>query len=238
LWITDGTAAGTHELTSGYVFPSDITVAGSKAFFAANTGGLLEDLWVTDGTVAATQELTVSGGVGNSPQNLTAFGNKVIFTAADVSTDLLVSDGTSSGSFALNLTGSSPRDFVVLGNKVLFEAEDTSNKLGLWVTDGTSAGTSEIPVPDAYFDGVFAGIASFTAAVIGNDVVFSGENSLEEPGLWVTDGTASGNTEIVSPLSVSDLTAVPTRIRAATSTAMVIPICCFRTAVGKATSGS
>ena len=163
---------------------------------------------MTDGTVAGTKELVVSGGVGNSPEDLTAFGNKVIFAGAGIGTDLLVSNGTSSGSYALTWTGSYPRGFTVLGNKVLFEAEDASNKLGLWVTDGTSAGTSEITSSNFYFPGVFNEV-SFQGVVINNEVLFSGTDSLGNIALWTTDGTEAGTKEIVYPTSVSDLTAAP-----------------------------
>jgi Ca2+-binding RTX toxin-like protein len=96
----------------------------------------------------------------------------------------------------LTWTGSYPRGFTVLGNKVLFVAEDASDKLGLWVKDGTSAGTSEITSSNFYFPGVF------------DEVVFRGTDSLGNLALWTTDGTEAGTKEIVYPTSVSDLTAV------------------------------
>jgi hypothetical protein len=87
LWITDATSTGTRELTSGDINPEDITVIGGIALFVS-APGLGGTLWVTNGTVAGTKELVVSGGVGNSPEDLTAFGNNVIFAGAGVGTDL------------------------------------------------------------------------------------------------------------------------------------------------------
>ena len=52
---------------------------------------------------------------------------------------------------------------------------------GFWVTNGTSAGTSELSV---------AGGSSFT--VFGSEVLFEGGDG----GLWVTNGTAAGTSEL------------------------------------------
>jgi hypothetical protein len=122
--------------------------------------------------------------------------------------DLFVSDGTPAGTTQLIWTGSSAERFVTLGNKVLFEASNTSNKPGLWVTDGTSAGTMEISVPNAYFNGIFSGV-NFQGAVVGGEVVFSGTDNLGVQDLWVTDGTAAGTKEIVSPLVTQDPKSIP-----------------------------
>jgi hypothetical protein len=66
LWVTDGTAAGTSELTvAGPPFrygPSGLTAFGSEVLFEAQTSsGSFGDLWVTDGTGAGTSELSVAG---------------------------------------------------------------------------------------------------------------------------------------------------------------------------------
>ncbi len=104
----------------------------------------------------------------------------------------------------LSWQGQALGEFVALGNKVLFEAEDTSHKLGLWVTDGTSAGTSEITSSSFYFPGVFDEV-SFSGVVIDNEVVFSGTDNLGNIGLWSTNGTEAGAKEVVYPTSVSNL---------------------------------
>lgn len=150
LWITDGTAAGTHELTTN-TSAGNITVVAGKAFFVDGVS-FFGDLWVTDGTAAGTRELSAVGGT------LTAFGDEVLDSGGPEQVDLFVSDGTPAGTTQLTWTGSSAERFVALGNKVLFEASDASRKLGLWVTDGTSAGTVEISVPNAYFNGIFSGV--------------------------------------------------------------------------------
>jgi ELWxxDGT repeat protein len=70
LWVTDGTAAGTREIStpgawSGGLFVNvsspDFTVLGSKALFAGRDTSNDVNLWVTDGTPAGTRELVVAG---------------------------------------------------------------------------------------------------------------------------------------------------------------------------------
>ena len=68
LWVTNGTAAGTHELTgikgadpSG-LSPSDFTVFNNEVLFEGFDSSGERSLWVTNGTVAGTHEITgISG---------------------------------------------------------------------------------------------------------------------------------------------------------------------------------
>jgi ELWxxDGT repeat protein len=128
LWVTDGTAAGTHELTgisgasSGGLFnwfpggynPDFTSFNGEVLFQGKDTSGNL-GLWVTDGTAAGTHELTgISGANSGGIFILTGFG--------DVP----------------------PPDFTTFNGELLFRGVDAAGQAGLWVTDGTAAGTHEI----------------------------------------------------------------------------------------------
>ena len=63
--------------------------------------------------------------------------------------------------------------------------------LGIAITNGTEAGTSELSVRGAYSGGLFDWSTSpnpeFTA--LGKLVLFEGEDSNGDVGLWVTNGT-------------------------------------------------
>ncbi len=75
----------------------------------------------------------------------------------------------------------------------LFEGIDAAGNQGLWVTDGTTAGTHEIQVSGAYSTGVHP--QDLTA--FKNEVLFAGYDAAGIiQGLWVTDGTAAGTHEI------------------------------------------
>jgi hypothetical protein len=165
LWITDGTAAGTVELNSSELFNffarnPHFTAFGSKAVFVGGSPSFQDDLWVTDGTAAGTKKLAVSGasslGLVDNDSSFVSLGTKALFTGRDASnkTGLWITDGTAAGTKELAVKGAwdggvlslSDPDFTRFGSEVLFNGSDASGKPGLWVTDGTAAGTKEIGV--------------------------------------------------------------------------------------------
>jgi hypothetical protein len=207
LWITDGTSAGTAELTVANVSPSGIfafgtsnfATLGSDALFrgadALNQGGL----WETDGTSNGTHEVTTSA----IPTDLVTFGSEVVFT--DIFGGLWITDGTSGGTTEIMTgLGAGPHDLTVFGNKVLFAAGGASSD-NLWVTDGKPGGTSPIAVAGAGPDGLFVdSISPFSSngpfspgfVVLGNEVLFEGQDANGGLGLWITDGTSAGTSEL------------------------------------------
>ena len=74
---------------------------------------------------------------------------------------------------------------------LLFNGEDASGKAGLWTTNGTATGTTEV------IAGLAAtGLNPSDMTVFGGKVLFSGTNASGDVGLWQTDGTAAGTQEI------------------------------------------
>src|SRR5262249_10511495 len=77
---------------------------------------------------------------------------------------------------------------------------------GLWVTDGTVAGTRELTgIKGAYSGGLAP--SDFTI-VNKNEMVFSGVNASGNHTLWETNGTAAGTHEISSVLNPGSLATV------------------------------
>jgi ELWxxDGT repeat protein len=173
LWITDGTAAGTHEITgitgaggAAGLIPQDLAQSNGLVLFEGLDTAGNEGFWISNGTGTGTVEL--------NPANANANG---------------IFDG---------LGGMEGRpDFTTFGNKALFQGSDAAQNLGLWVTDYTSAGTHEITgitganlakfAPDSFI--VYEGKAYFAAQNNTSDNDDGGN-------LWVTDGTAAGTTQI------------------------------------------
>jgi ELWxxDGT repeat protein len=133
-----------------------------------------------------------------------------IFEGTDSAGDrgLWVTDGTGGGTYELtNLvgayagglfggpTGFSP-DFTTFDGRVLFSGLDPFGHIGLWVTDGTAAGTQELAgITNANTNGLF--VDSFPAfTVLNNEVLFSGVDAAGHHGLWVTNGTTVGTHEL------------------------------------------
>jgi ELWxxDGT repeat protein len=144
----------------------------------------------------------------------------MLFDGIDASVDygLWVTDGTSGGTYELSgisgafagKTGNDlgPGDLTVFNGKVLFQGEDSSFLRGLWVTDGTAAGTSEIggigsrSISGANYD---YGLQPSDLTVFNGKVLFVGHDNTypKHPGsslgndtLWITDGTPAGTSEI------------------------------------------
>jgi ELWxxDGT repeat protein len=220
LWVTDGTAAGTVELevagAGGLgLFPCCFSVLGHEVLFNGTDAALAPNLWVTDGTVSGTKELHPAGayGSGLDPGGFTVLGTEALFAGYDAAgrPNLWVTNGTSAGTNELRVAGESANglfsgaargapeidpEFTVLGGRALFQGVDARGRLGLWVTNGTSAGTAEITPAEAYSGGLFSSIDP-DFAVVGQKVVFAAEDSQFQYGLWVTDGTSAGTRELM-----------------------------------------
>ena len=224
----------------------DLTVFGGKALFVGeDTSGNIS-LWSTDGTGAGTSELTVAGSkvtglfFNITAPDFTVLGNKVLFAGQDAAgnSSLWVTDGTAGGTSELAVAGASAGGlfnqsffptgfspgFTVLGNVALFEGYDANGVDGLWVTDGTAAGTSELSVSGSYANGLFANLsAAPDITVIGGTALFAGEDASGNINLWVTDGTSAGTSELTaagaspSGLSPNDLVGLPTSAGGTTS---------------------
>jgi ELWxxDGT repeat protein len=223
LWVTDGTAAGTHEITGisnvysgagglfggpngGVAAPPDFTVLHNEVLFNGVDAAAKNGLWVTDGTAAGTHELAVISGAnasGVDPFDLTVFNHEVLFNGNDSSGDrdrgLWVTDGTAASTHELtgisgaNAAGVNPSDLTVFKGKILFNGIDAAGKNGLWVTNGTAGGTHEIT-------GIVGadpnGLNPSDLTVFKNVVLFDGYDSSGKTGLWVTNGTAAGTHEL------------------------------------------
>src|SRR5262249_310658 len=105
LFETDGTSAGTHELTvpgalttqegalPGGLSASNRTVYNGYVFFAGDEASGQVGLWETDGTASGTHELTgiigaatIGQGVGPPgllPTDLTVFNDQILFAGND-----------------------------------------------------------------------------------------------------------------------------------------------------------
>ena len=131
---------------------------GNLRWVFANASDTGVKFWITDGTAAGTFLLSDiwPGALSAAPENFTSMPDgRVLFTASDPvnGTELWVSDGTAAGTGASLLgniyagaNSSNPNGFTVLGNgRVVFAASNGTNGAELWVTDGTSAGTTLWP---------------------------------------------------------------------------------------------
>ena len=179
-----------------------MTVFDGKALFnGANTAGHL-GLWVTNGTAAGTQELTgitAASTTGIDPTDMAVFNNEVLFNGVDTGglSGLWVTNGTVGGTHELvagaggasDPSGLNPTNLTVFDGEVLFSGLDASGDMGLWVTNGTAAGTHELT---GITGADPSGLAPSDLIVYNGEVLFRGLDQLGRPQLWVTNGTATG----------------------------------------------
>lgn len=216
IWITDGTTAGTTLLKDinpgGNSDPYlDNFLINGKLLFSANNGTAGDELWVTDGSSGGTQMLKdiMPGASGSSPDflvtrngnnlELATLGGKVFFFAEDGinGDELWVTDGTTAGTQLLKdinpgsasaYGGSAVSNGVILNGKLYFIAGTAATGTELWVTDGTSAGTTLFKDLNP---GTAGGFPS-QLTLFGNGFIFSAVNNTYGQELWISDGTGAG----------------------------------------------
>ncbi len=207
LWRTDGTAQGTVQI-------SDVGMGASSPIqgallFQGNDGLHGSELWRTDGTQAGTSlvaDIATAALGGSFPSDLHAAGDRVFFLADDGqhgAGQLWASDGSAPGT---TLADELPDDSgdrpqiqasAQLGGKLLFTLRSSP---GLWVSDGTGAGTSRL-TPE--------GVAvSGELQELGNRLFFSARDESTGTELWVSDGTPAG-TRLVADLAPGDADSGP-----------------------------
>jgi len=174
-------------------------IFGDHLFFQdrPNSGTEFE-LWHSNGTPGTTGKfMDINPGPGSSnPHYFTnGGGTQFFFSANDGQHDfeLWRSDGTTSGTAMvadINPNGGSkPFGLTWFQNQLYFFANNGISGIDLWKSDGTTAGTQlVVDMPAIPATGYFT---SYTA-IIGDNMVFNFQASLDGDELWVTDGTADG----------------------------------------------
>ena len=178
LWETDGTASGTFLLTNGTFVDGfaptstvslDLTQFNNQVLFigrGSTTTQTTYSLWTTDGTAAGTTVLSPIAGAN------------------------------SKGLFTSTLLTSTPLpDLTVFNNEVLFNGLNNvgAGAHGLWATNGTAAGTTEIT---GIVGAAATGVNPSDITVFNGSALFNGTDTAGNLGLWTTNGTGAGTTEI------------------------------------------
>ncbi len=162
-WMTDGTSAGTRLYADANVLPSSSSVdnffvMNGTMYFRAIDFAHGRELWKTDGTANGTvlvKDISV-GARGSEPSFVGQVGNKAYFTALTASTgyELWVTDGTTSGTRMIKEINTNTQTssgnveltyFYASSERLFFRAFDGTTR-DLWMSDGTSAGTTKIDI--------------------------------------------------------------------------------------------
>ncbi|GEO11026.1 ELWxxDGT repeat protein [Segetibacter aerophilus] len=177
LWVTDGTTAGTTLVkdinpgggeASSVPFVFNAVVMNNRFIFQATTAANGSELWYSDGTETGTQLLKeINPGSANA--------NPFVYKNYDFSSG--------------NIYGST-----LYNGKVFFSANNGTNGKELWITDGTSQGTTMVKdINTGAPTGVADSVVSYLYTTSG--LYFSANNgSGYEP--WISNGTDPGTTRV------------------------------------------
>jgi ELWxxDGT repeat protein len=148
LWITDGTAAGTVEIGGR----GNAQVKGHNS---AQNGGLFwyGDVEYPDFTVLKTATTDIALFVGRDSDNHIGLWRTDGTVAGTYEIGGLDNGGIHGG---LSLSDSQSPDMTLYNGHILFNGTDSGGHSGLWITNGTAAGTHELAVSTLSSPGGFA----------------------------------------------------------------------------------
>lgn len=202
LWVSDGTAAGTHLVLdfppgAGLVPGFQMMVLGDIVVFGLGDA-VGPGAYRSDGSAAGTRPLgpLVVAANSSAPGRLSDANGTLFFGADDGvhGFELWASNGTPESTRLVKdinpgVDGSNPSTPVPAGNRVYFTAFTAASGVELWRSDGTEAGT--FLVKD-----IAPGTASSVPQIFGTrgDVVLFNASTDDNgvPFLWRSDGTDAG----------------------------------------------
>ena len=190
LWRSDGTAAGTFRLTPDGIGPilNGASVDGRLLFLVADAGDpSRRTFWESDGRVAGTRALSDLPAEAYLPGSFQGFGPRLYFVANDSDTgwdQLWATDGTTT----VRLTSFDgyafldPPQMALVGSTVFFSADGP-----LWKTDGTAAGTVQVP---------YSGYSMSQPVAFQGALYFMAGVEDQKQALFRSDGTGAGTVQI------------------------------------------
>jgi ELWxxDGT repeat protein len=212
LWKTDGTTAGTVQVTAaGNVHNVAPLYHRGLLYFARTDPATGPELWTSDGTTATPLDV-IAGSGGLDPTNLAAGpGGLVYFSGNDpvAGRELWKTDGTVGGTVLVrdvwpgpNPNSSSPAELTMFQGYLYFVAGVAPGggfpcffpKRQLWRTDGTTAGTTSVVDVDQC-----GHTLPVHLTVAANRLFFVGHLTATGSEPWVTDGTNTNLLRDIAP---------------------------------------
>jgi ELWxxDGT repeat protein len=205
VWKSNGTAAGTTFVFSGFSFNHLTAVSGALLFTYNNV--LYKTAPASQGATPLMPSMS-SHFVSPDPHPtpLPTIGGIVYFNAsyATLGNQLWRSDGTLSGTRMVTTInppqsfsglGFNPTDLTVFNGALYFAADDGTHGVELWQSNGTAAGT--VMVKD--IDPGAIGSSPSSLTVFNGALCFAANDGTHGAELWTTNGTTAG-TRIVKDI--------------------------------------
>jgi len=223
LWKSDGTPQGTSNLKTiqlaqnrGYndydisLYPVHLQSVGNTVFFSVSVSPYEYDLYKSDGTSQGTVKVKYIGYDARDYNGyytplFTTIGNLLYFKSSG---SLIRSDGTAEGTFPVKNTGVNIESITPANGKIYLTGTG-NNKVQVWESNGTEAGTTLIKSIETL--GYGTSLAQLTYVTgrffFVERLEYFGNNGLEiaVSNLWTSDGTEQGTFALKSvDLSTSD----------------------------------
>lgn len=201
LWVTDGTLAGTFQLSDTITLTNGGELLNGKFIFSGTSTNLGAEIFITDGTLSGTKVIKdiYPGSTGSAPDaDMAVLNGFVYFTAAtpNEGRELWRTDGTPGNTTLVKdivpgPTGSIGVDssnLTAIGNYLLFDAKTDIAGNELWKSDGTAANTFQLK--DISPGPLSSNPSNFYP--LNNLVLFTATDPAHGEEIWKTDGTSNG----------------------------------------------
>ncbi len=219
LWISDGTAPGTHRLADlrpgpDSSSPANFVVVAGEVLFTADSDPLHQgsEIWKSDGTVAGTVSVPIPSSLAPrlAPGLFAVRGDTLYFAGEEPATGMelwkleggvasLVKDIRPGPESSIDAIGGFPffngSILVSVGGGVLVLANDGVHGPELWSSDGTEAGTtlvSELAPGDAT-PGLDLFLQAFHSPVLGERLILRVHDPVLGYRLFQSDGSLAGS---------------------------------------------
>jgi ELWxxDGT repeat protein len=203
LWKTDGTAAGTQQVSSVSV-NSYFTSFNNALYFAGSNSTYGNELWKTDGTSAGTVMVKdiYTGTTGSDIQFIDILNGNLIFLANDGvhGAELWKTDGTTAGTVMIRdlypgyYGGVNPYNFCKINTTLFFIGTEDNGSSKLYKTDGTTTGTVLVKDISGGSNDPFYNVSDPSFRNVNGTLVFVAEVYPYGIELWKSDGTDPSTT--------------------------------------------
>ncbi|MEO8414556.1 MAG: ELWxxDGT repeat protein [Ginsengibacter sp.] len=203
IWATDGTLAGTVQISPNIKFTDEWGLLNGKVIFSGSTVATGTELYISDGTPGGTVLVSDirAGATGSSPSEFVLLGNFLYFTAETAlqGRELWRTNGTSAGTTIVKdivpgaLSSNTEFNYNLFsnGSYLLFAANTTAAGNELWKSDGTSAGTILLKDINTGHSGADSSNPD-NFIVLNNIVLFTATDATHGNEIWKTDGSSAG----------------------------------------------
>lgn len=201
LWVSDGTLAGTFQLSDTIRYNYGGALLSSKYVFAGISPNCGAEIFITDGSKAGTKIIKdiISGVPGSEPDVTMATLNGFVYftdSTAGEGRELWRTDGTSANTALVKDivpgTGNSNiqnnYELFSTGTFLLLDVETATTGNELWRSDGTSANT--VQLKDINAGSLSSNPSKFY--LFNNHILFAATDASHGEEIWETDGTSGG----------------------------------------------